>query len=262
MSTQRRTLADGSEDELIREEPLLIAAGGGEVLTMRTPGADEDLALGFLLSEGAIASLAPVERVACTAGDLQSLTPDRVDVTLRGVDVARLRGRLTRTHEIRSSCGACGLADVDALLDETKPCLPGVPRLPRATMQTLRADFERRQTAFQSTGACHGAALYEADGRLLGFGEDVGRHNALDKAIGAAARRGESFATAIAFLSGRAGYDLVLKCLRLGIPIVLSVSAPSALGYDLCRTAGCTLVGFLRPNRYKVYTDTGRLADE
>jgi len=261
MPTHRRTLADGSDDELVREEPLLLVAGGGEVLTMRTPGADEDLALGFLLSEGVLGSLHQVERVAFAAGDPVRLTPDRIEVTLSGVDAARVRGRLTRTHEIRSSCGVCGLTDVDSLLEGALPCLPGVPKLPRSALQDLRRDFEARQATFHRTGACHGAALYDQSGRLLGFGEDVGRHNALDKAIGAAARTGATFATAIAFLSGRAGYDLVLKCLRLGVPIVLSVSAPSALGFDLCRAAGCTLVGFLRRDRFKVYTDAGRLTD-
>ncbi|MEZ5965808.1 MAG: formate dehydrogenase accessory sulfurtransferase FdhD [Planctomycetota bacterium] len=262
MPTLRRTLVDGTTDELIREEPLLIAAGGAEVLTMRTPGDDENLALGFLLSEGIVASLAMVEHVAHSPGELEARKPDRVDVALRGVDASFVRGRLTRTHEIRTSCGVCGLTDVDTLLQGAAPCLPGVPRVPRSRLQLLRADFEGRQTAFERTGACHGAALYAADGSLLGFGEDVGRHNALDKAIGAAARAGARFATAIAFLSGRAGYDLVLKCLRLGVPVVLSVSAPSALGFDLCHAAGSTLVGFLRRDRYRVYTDGGRLADE
>lgn len=262
MSTLRRNLADGSDDELIREEPLLITAGGAEVLTMRTPGDDDNLAVGFLLSEGVITAMQQVGRIALTAGDPSTLTPDRVDVELRGVDAARVRGRLTRTHEIRPSCGVCGLTDVDALLDETKPCMPGVPKLGLASLQTLRQDFERRQVAFQRTGACHGAALYDERGGVLGFGEDVGRHNALDKAIGQAARAEARLSSAIAFLSGRAGYDLVLKCLRLGVPVVLSVSAPSALGYDLCHAAGCTLVGFLRADRFKIYTDAGRLVDE
>ncbi len=261
MPIHRRTLADGSHDDLIREEPLQISAGGGEVLTMRTPGDDEHLALGFLLSEGVLDSTAQVRSMRFVAGDALTLRPDRLEVDLVDVDAARLRGRLTRTHEIRASCGACGLTDVDALLDGVKPCLPGVPRITAEQMQELRRDFEARQVAFLRTGACHGAALYDEQGRLLGLGEDVGRHNALDKAIGQAARQGANFQRAIALISGRAGYDLVLKGLRLGVPIILSVSAPSALGFDLCHAAGCTLVGFLRANRFKVYTGAGRLAD-
>ncbi|HLU39670.1 MAG TPA: formate dehydrogenase accessory sulfurtransferase FdhD [Planctomycetota bacterium] len=255
----RRTLADGSDDELIREEPLLIAAGGAEVLTMRTPGRDEDLALGFLLSEGVIPSAAAVTGMHATPGDPAARTPDRIDVALTGVDAAHVRGRLTRTHEIRTSCGACGLTDVDTLLEGAPPCLAGVPKVTHALLQRLRADFEARQELFARTGACHGAALYDGHGTLLGFAEDVGRHNALDKAIGQAARGGAALRRAIALLSGRAGYDLVLKCLRLGVPVILSVSAPSALGFDLCHAAGATLVGFLRQDRAKVYTGAERI---
>jgi FdhD protein len=261
MSIVRRTLPDGSQDDLIREEPLQIAAGGGEVLTMRTPGDDEHLALGFLLSEGVLDRVAQVRAVRAVPGIRAQLQPDRIEVDLAGVDASRLRGRLTRTHEIRASCGACGLTDVDALLEGIKPCLPGVPRMSLALLHTLRADFEARQVAFQRTGACHGAAIYDEHGALHGFGEDVGRHNALDKAIGRAARAGTNFQRAIALLSGRAGYDLVLKCLRLGMPAILSLSAPSALGFELCHAAGCTLVGFLRADRCKVYSGAGRLVD-
>lgn len=261
MSTHTRTLHSGRRDDLIREEPLLISVGEHQLLTMRTPGDDEHLALGFLRSEGVIDDLAQVSSCHFQPGDPQAQRPDRVDIDLRNVDASRLRGRLTRTHELRSSCGLCGLTDAGALLDELEPCLPGVPRVTRATLQTLREDFERRQVLFARTGACHGAALYGEDLALLGFGEDVGRHNALDKAIGRALRSGAKFTRAIALLSGRAGYDLVLKCLRLRIPVLASVSAPSALGFDLCHAAGSTLVGFLRRDRLEVYTDAGRLAD-
>lgn len=261
MPIHRRTLADGSQDDLIREEPLQIAAGGGEVLTMRTPGDDEHLALGYLLSEGVLDSVTQVRSMRAVPGRADELRPDRIELEIAGVDASRLRGRLTRTHEIRASCGACGLTDVDTLLDGIKPSLPGVPRLSPALVHTLRRDFETRQLAFLRTGACHGAALYDERGQLLGLGEDVGRHNALDKAIGHAARVGASFQRAIALISGRAGYDLVLKCLRLGMPAILSVSAPSALGFDLCHAAGCTLVGFLRADRFKVYTGAHRFAD-
>ena len=171
----------------------------------------------------------------------------------------RLRGRLTRTHEIRSSCGVCGLANPEELLEELPPLLPGVPRLGRAQVHQLLDRFQARQEHFAWTGSCHGAAIFGPDGSIWGQGEDVGRHNALDKAIGAAARAGHDLAHGTATLSGRAGYDLVIKCLRVRIPIVLSVSAPSALSFDLCKAAGATLIGFVRPGRMKVYCDTGRL---
>lgn len=260
-SSAARILQDGRPDDLILEEPLRITAGGGEVLTMRTPGADEVLALGFLLSEGVLDGLHQVVGTTFVPADPAARLPATLQVTLAGVDASRLRGRLTRTHEIRPSCGACGLVDAETLLDEAKPVLRGVPRLDPARIHALRTDFEGRQATFHRTGACHGAAIYAEDGGLLGFGEDVGRHNALDKAIGQAARAGAVFQRSVALLSGRAGYDLVLKCLRLGIPAILSVSAPSALAFDLCQAAGSTLIGFLRADRMKIYVDDGRVAD-
>jgi FdhD protein len=254
-----RKLADRSEDLLIREEPLLIEAAGQPLLTMRTPGDDVALALGFLLSEGVIARPADVTSHEFRAGDHAEQRPDTLVLSIPPALAGRARGRLTRTHEIRSSCGVCGLAHADALLEDLPPVLPGLPRLTRAQLDGLRTRFETLQPAFRATGACHGAALFGPDGALWGSGEDVGRHNALDKAIGRASLAGHDLAHAIALLSGRAGFDLVLKCLRLRVPVILSVSAPSALGFDLCHAAGATLVGFLRERRLKVYCDSGRL---
>jgi FdhD protein len=257
--TARRELADRTTDELIREEPLLLDVGGQQVLTMRTPGDDEALARGFLLSEGVIEADAQVRRVRFVPGDPAARSADTmlVDVDL---PAEQLRGRLTRTHEIRSSCGVCGLASVEALLDELKPALPGVPKVSLRELREWRDRFVAGQRAFAKTGGCHGAALFAPDGSLLGEGEDVGRHNALDKAIGHAAAAGADLTRASAFLSGRAGFDLVLKCLRLRIPIVVSLSAASAASFDLCKGAGATLVGFLRAAGGKVYCDGGRLS--
>ncbi|MCA8948386.1 MAG: formate dehydrogenase accessory sulfurtransferase FdhD, partial [Planctomycetes bacterium] len=167
--------------------------------------------------------------------------------------------RLERTHEIRSSCGVCGVADAAAILEGTPPLLPGVPRVARALVSRLVAGLRARQPLFDATGGCHGALVATADGNVVGAGEDVGRHNALDKAIGAAAVAGADLSRAIAVLSGRAGFDLVVKCLRVRIPIVVSISAPSALAFDLCATAGATLIGFARGERFEVYVGAGRL---
>lgn len=255
----RRTRADGRDDLLVREEPLWIEVHGDRVLTMRTPGHDEDLALGFLLSEGVIDGLARVASTTFAAGDPASLRPDTLRVTLSEPARARTSGRLTRTHEIRPSCGICGLVDADQMLDELPPLLPGVPRITRAAIDGFRTRFAAQQPLFAATGASHGAVLFGADGTPWGHGEDVGRHNALDKAIGMAARAGHPLDRAVAMLSGRAGFDLVLKCLRLRIAVILSVLAPSALAFDLCRSAGATLLGFVRDDRAQVYCDPGRL---
>ena len=246
---------------MVREEPLLIRLGDQQVLTMRTPGDDFHLALGFLASEGVIDDSAVIERHEFTPGDPANLRADTIELFAKTAGDVRVAGRLTRTHEVRSSCGICGLTDADELLEETLPLLPGVARLPAGRLEALRADFETRQPLFHATGASHGAVLYAADGAVLGQGEDVGRHNALDKAIGQALAAGHDLRHAIAMLSGRAGYDLTFKCLRLGIPVILSISAASALSLDLCQAAGATLVGFLRPGRRKIYWDGGRLTE-
>ncbi len=256
----RRTLADGDEDRLVREEPLLFHVHGRQLLTMRTPGRDADLAVGFLLGEGVARDVTDVVEVKEAPGDPVARTPDAVHVVLRDPKQALAGGRLSRTHEIRSSCGLCGLGDADELLEELPPLLPGVPRLDRGAIEARRERFEREQPLFAATGACHAAAVFGPDGAIWGRGEDVGRHNALDKAIGEAARAGRELAQGTAMLSGRAGFDLVLKCLRVRLPVILSVSAASALSFDACRAAGATLVGFVRAGRMKVYWDEGRLS--
>ncbi len=182
-------------------------------------------------------------------------------VLLRQAPDAALRRRLQRTHEIRSSCGACGLVDPAQILEDTPALLPGLPRLRRSAIPGLLARLQEHQPLFAATGACHGAVLCDAEGRVLGHGEDVGRHNALDKAIGMAARAGRDLTRAIAVLSGRAGHDLVVKCLRVRVPVIVSVSGPSALAFDLCQQAGATLVGFARGDRAQVYSDAARLVD-
>ena len=255
----RKVLADGHADLLVREEPLLLVVHGQQLLTMRTPGNDDDLALGFLLGEGLIARADDVVGCDLRAGDAEARTVDELHVTLRTPPGDALRARLARTHEIRSSCGVCGLADAQTILDGTPPLLPGVPKVPVARIGELLTQLAQRQELFALTGGCHGALVARGDGTVLGSGEDVGRHNALDKAVGMAARGGADFAQCIAVLSGRAGYDLVVKCLRVRLPVIVSVSAPSALAFDLCEAAGATLVGFARGERHEVYCGAERL---
>lgn len=257
----RRTLADGRSDLLIEEAPLLLDVHGQQLLTMRTPGRDEDLALGFLLGEGIISSPDDVVAMTCSEGSTKQNTPDRVAIKLAREPQGLAKARLARTHEIRSSCGACGIADPDALLDDAPGLLPGVPQFSASVLATLVEQLTDRQELFSLTGGCHGALLADANGDALAAAEDVGRHNALDKAIGEAARAGHDLSTAIAVMSGRMGFDLVVKCLRTRIPVMLSVSAPSALAFDLCHAAGATLIGFVRGDRHEVYCGGERLHD-
>lgn len=260
--TANRRRADGRQDLLVREEPLLLVLGDQQLLTMRTPGRDTDLALGFLLGEGIVTDPAELLEARPVQGCAELQRVDELHLTLRRPPGPLARARLARTHELRSSCGICGLTDAAAILDHLPPLLPGVPRLPAARIATLVDELTRRQPLFAATGACHGALIADAHGTVLGAGEDVGRHNALDQAIGQAARAGADFTRAVAVLSGRAGFDLVVKCLRLRLPVVVSVSAPSALAFDLCEGAGATLVGFARGDRHTVYCGAERLEPE
>ena len=250
-----RRLHGGQSDALVREEPLLLVIHGQQLLTMRTPGHDQLLGLGFLLGEGIIATKDDVASLSLVAGDRDEQRPDELHVTLTHAPDSEVRKRLARTHEIRSSCGVCGLTDPEQILEGTDPLLPGVPRIPRTRISELLAELERRQKLFRHTGGSHGALVADSSGNVLGFGEDVGRHNALDKAIGEATNAGADLAQAIAVLSGRAGYDLVVKCLRVRLPVIVSVSAPSTLAFELCEAAGATLVGFARGEDHRIYCD-------
>ena len=256
----RRALADGREDLLVEEAPLLLDVHGQQLLTMRTPGRDEDLVRGFLLGEGVVTSADEVLGVELlpTSDD----QPATARVQLATAPAGLAKARLARTHEIRSSCGACGIADPHALLDDAAALLPGVPRLAAARVPALTESLTARQALFAQTGGCHGALLATVDGDVLASGEDVGRHNALDKAIGQAAGAGADLSRCVAVLSGRAGFDLVVKCLRVRVPILVSVSAPSALAFDLCAAAGATLVGFARGDSHRVYCGAERLVSD
>ncbi|MEY4674473.1 MAG: hypothetical protein RL148_2257 [Planctomycetota bacterium] len=251
----------GTADQLVREEPLLLRIHDSQLLTMRTPGQDEDLALGFLVGEGIVQGPGGVAGTEFVPGDPARLQADELRVRLVKPPDAAVRGRLARTHEIRTSCGVCGVSDPQQLLEDMVPLLPGTPRVSRAQVHAMAALLQERQELFAATGACHGALVASPDGTVHGFGEDVGRHNALDKAIGAALRTGTDLTRAVVLLSGRTGYDLVVKCLRARIGVIASVSAPSALAFDLCHAAGATLLGFVRGNRLQVYCDAARLTD-
>jgi len=257
--SRRHRLADGSDDELVREEPLVLSLHGQELLTMRTPGRDLDLALGFLLGEGIVDAKDRVASLRLIEGDPARNTLDEVAVELREAPTAEVRGRLSRTHEIRSSCGVCGIADADSILDSFPPLPTGTPRIAGERVHALLRALRERQPLFARTGGCHGAILALGDGTVVGSGEDVGRHNALDKAIGQAAHSDIDFSRCIAVVSGRLGYDLAVKCLRARIPVLISVSAPSSLAFQLCEAAGATLIGFARDTGFRVYTDQGRL---
>lgn len=255
-----------SFDHLVTEEPLEIrlAAGGEErsvAVTMRTPGADEDLALGFLFAEGVIAAREEVvgfvrlEDPWGAPGDPSNV----LRVELAGETLPDL-ARLERHFFASSACGVCGKAGIENLRLRGVEPPPAGPRVEPEVLHTLPETLRHRQGLFDSTGGLHAAALFDPRGRLRDVTEDVGRHNAVDKLLGRALDRGElPLSSGIVLVSGRSSFEILQKCLAAGVPVVCSVSAPSSLSVELAREFGVTLVGFLREGRFNVYAGRERL---
>ncbi|MDT0266422.1 formate dehydrogenase accessory sulfurtransferase FdhD [Streptomyces sp. DSM 44915] len=252
-------------DTLVGEEPLEIRVNGRRLaVTMRTPGDDFALAVGFLVSEGVLAEPAELARIAYCAG---ATGPDGansynvVDVRLAdgvpGPDLSLDRRVLTN-----SSCGLCGRVSLDTVHTTARwplPLPPG-PVLDPAVLAALPDRLRAAQRVFARTGGLHAAALCAPDGTLLDVREDVGRHNAVDKIVGHALQAGALPLTdAVLLVSGRASFELAQKAVLAGIPVLAAVSAPSALAVDLATEAGLTLVGFLRGASMNVYSGAERL---
>ena len=230
------------------EEPLEIRIGGTPVaVTMRTPGHDEELALGFCLSEG----LHPL-----SARVPDDLAVNAVDVDAPDADL----GRLQRSFYTSSSCGVCGKGALEAVEVEA-PRVEAPLEVPAALLVELPDRLRAEQAAFAATGGLHATGLFDADGKLVCLREDVGRHNALDKVVGWAF--GEDLlplAEAILCVSGRLSFELVQKAAVAGCPIMVAVGAPSSLAVDLAADRGLTLCGFVREGRANVYTEPWRIA--
>lgn len=222
-------------------------------LTMRTPGADEELAAGFLFNEGIVRGRDEITGIRrCAGGAVRVELAPGV-----GVDLARLE-----RHGLTSSaCGMCGKTSATALASPPAwSLLPNEPLVPVEIIQRLPALLRSAQALFDTTGGLHASALFDTAGRLLAVREDVGRHNALDKVIGAELLAGRLPARErILIVSGRVSFELVQKATMAGIPIVAAIGAPSSMAVDLARSAGLTLIGFLRSDRCNVYTDNGRV---
>ncbi len=265
----RRAGEDGAEgqDAVAVEEPLEIRVDGEAVATtMRTPGADEDLALGFLLGEGILAGAADVGSVARCGrpGDegYGNVVEVRSAAGLR-LDPARvLEG--TRFTAGTSACGVCGRRSIEGLLARAAP-LDDPRRIDPDLVPRALLALRSAQPAFAATGGLHAAALVSAEGALLAAAEDVGRHNAVDKAVGALVRRGmigagaASPGPALLAVSGRASFEIVQKAAAARVPAVASVSAPSSLAVDVALAARILLCGFVRGGAYNVYAHAWRL---
>jgi FdhD protein len=261
-------LREETTDAVVVEEPLEIRVAVGAAappapltVTMRTPGHDLELAAGLLCAEGIIGGRGDVIDLRAAA-DEGGTAENRVDVRLRdgvSLDVARL----ARTFMATSACGICGKTAVDAVFASGAPALPaGRPRLRRRLVETLPEAMRAAQPVFSRTGGLHAAALFDSAGRLLVLREDVGRHNAVDKVVGACVLGGRLPATdSVLVVSGRAGFEITQKALQGGIPVLAAVGAPSSLSLRLAARAGMTLLGFLRPGRFNIYTGAERVVE-
>jgi FdhD protein len=248
-------------DELAAEEPLEIRIRRRALaVTMRTPGHDIDLAMGFLLTEGIIGAAGDVVTAQLCAGTDMPNTYNVVDVVL-GDDVPPPVTDPSRNFYTTSSCGVCGKASIDAIRTRSRFAVAADPvAVPARTLAELPDRLRAAQRTFDRTGGLHAAGLFTAAGELVVLREDVGRHNALDKVIGWAVREGRlPLAGHVLLVSGRASFELVQKAWMAGLPMLAAVSAPSTLAVELAEEAGMTLVGFLRGQTMNVYTGAQRV---
>jgi FdhD protein len=245
-----------TSDELSVEEPLEIRVRGRAVsVTMRTPGHDEELAAGFLLTEGIIGTRADLLRIELCAHDRGGNVVNAVLAPDANVDFERL----TRHVFASSSCGLCGKATIEAIHLRLEPINSDVRIHPEAILgmpDRLRA----AQATFDRTGGLHGAAIFSVDGKLVVAREDVGRHNAVDKVLGFGLLHGLlPFDRHVLMVSGRASFEIMQKSLAARVPIVAAVSAPSSLAVDFARESNQTLIGFLRGERMNLYSRPERI---
>ena len=264
------------KDSLVAEEPLEIRLKecGAEperfVVTMRTPGDDDDLVVGLLFGEGVIENIDEV--LALDPPDDSRVAPELAK-NVRVVTLAPRadRPRARRATVMGSACGVCGRTSVEdvaslaaaARRGRAEPRPDGDPdepdvSIPAALLTSLPSVLRKRQSVFSATGGLHAAGLFEADGSLALAREDVGRHNATDKAIGAVLRAHRP-CPPVLLVSGRLGFEIAQKAALAGVRFVAAVSAPTSLAVDLAEETGLTLVGFLREERFNVYTHPARI---
>ena len=257
---------EAGPDAVVLEEPLQLSLNGDPLsVVMRTPGNDIELALGLFHGEGILASLDDVKavRISAEAGEVEEgVLVEASIVESNSIDV-RLRGEPRRKPErsmlASSACGVCGAVMIDDLKHGLAALASG-PRVSATTVSRLVDVLRSGQDVFDQTGGLHAAGLFTADGQLACGREDVGRHNAVDKVIGRALIDGHLPASgSLLLVSGRAGYEIVQKSIAAGIPIVAAVGAPTSLAVALAREFGQTLVGFLRGERFNVYSAPERI---
>lgn len=250
-------------DDVVGEEPLEIRIGGPSgpaepvAVTMRTPGHDFELAVGFLLAEGFLtdqSDLRSVKYCDLPEGDPQAFNVVTVSAA-RPVDVAGRQRGVT----VSASCGVCGTATLDALKDRC-PSVPTGEKITAELLTSLPARLRKGQRVFSKTGGLHAGGLFDVSGSALAIREDVGRHNAVDKLVGwAAMQRRLPLAGSLLVISGRVSYEIVQKSAVAGIPVLVAVSAPTSLAVATAQALDMTLAGFVREGRANVYSGAWRV---
>ncbi len=246
-------------DDLTIEEPLEIRIGRKTVATtMRTPGHDEELAAGFLVSEGIIQTPRQIANFSRPAG---ARNQDNIIIVTVAEGRSIKLNSARRFGTISSSCGICGKESIAAIRQNFRVIESAKDiRVDVETLLSLPSLLREGQSDFARTGGIHAAGIFDMDGRVQTVREDIGRHNAVDKVIGRAyLDRALPLAQSILLVSGRASFEIMQKALSAGIPIVASVSAPSTLAMEFARECNQTLVGFLRPPSFNIYSHTERI---
>lgn len=243
-------------DSLAAEEPLEIRIGKSPLsVTMRTPGHDRELAMGFLFSEGLIEDPAEIEEIRESAA---GKARNRISIVLRNRDFDPETVR--RNFFAASACGICGKAAIESIRRRGVGALDDGFRFAPEMLCGLPEAARSKQAVFERTGGLHAAALFDEQGQLLALREDIGRHNAVDKVIGWAALEGRlPLSRHVLLVSGRGGFEIVQKAIVARVPVLASVSAPSSLAVRLARELGMTLIGFLRGQRFVIYSGEQRV---
>jgi FdhD protein len=251
-----------ARDVAAAEEPLEIHLGGAPfVVIMRTPGADRELAAGFLRSEQIIQSAADIATLRHCTQDEAREYQNVLTVWLKGAAAERVAALLANRRPVAatSACGVCGRRSIDDLLSNLS-VIDAQWQVTRATIAALPGRLRASQRAFDETGGLHAAGLFDREGRLIASAEDVGRHNAVDKVIGQQVLADRMpLGDDLLFVSGRTSFEIVQKAVVAGIPLVAAVSAPSTLAIELARAANVTLLGFVRGDTFNVYAGADRI---
>jgi FdhD protein len=253
---------------VVIEEPLEICLDGKPAaVLMRTPGMEKELAAGFCLGEGLLSDLMDIAlirhcgRVGPDTIPAGNGEDDPLDESRNRVDVTLMPGTATSSPQIDVAPlirSGCGRTEASALAENLTPVDAG-PKVRADTLSKLVGQITRRQAAYRAAGGIHAAAVFEAGGQAVVVCEDIGRHNAVDKAIGYCLLRGISLRDKVLVSTGRASYDMVAKGVRVGVPILASISSPTSLAVELAEALNCTLLGYLRGRTFNIYTHGWRI---